>query len=140
LAVTAVSLGPFPAHAAPNLAAQADGKSVWDGVYSEEQNTRGEGISKASCVVCHGDGLTGTDLAPALLGKEFVAAWSGRSVGELYEKIYTTMPADSVGTLKPPQAADLVAHILKLNDFPSGASELGTEMATLNTIRIRSQK
>src|SRR5262245_9452147 len=69
----------------------AAGKSVSDGVYSDEQNRRGQGVAKASCISCHGDGLAGGDLAPALLGPDFLAAWSGRSLGELFEKIQTTM-------------------------------------------------
>jgi hypothetical protein len=50
------------------------------------------------------------------------------------------MPADAVGTLKPPQSADLVAYILKLNDFPTGATELGSDPAELKEIRIQSKK
>lgn len=124
--------------AAPQAA--AGGKTVWDGVYSDEQNKQGAKLSMASCVACHGDELTGTDMAPALLGPEFLGVWSGRSVGELFEKIHTTMPADAVGTLKPQQAADLVAYILKLNDFPTGATELGSDLTELKEIRIQSKK
>jgi hypothetical protein len=39
--------------------------------------------------------------------------------------------------LKPAQAADVVEYIFKLNDFPAGQTELGTEMAALNDIKIR---
>ena len=119
------------------IAAQAPGKSVWDGVYAEEQSKRGEELSKASCVSCHGEQLAGGDLAPAVQGQDFRAAWVGRSAGELFDKIRTTMPADSAGSLKPNQAADLVAYIFKLNDFPAGKTEIGTELPALNEIKIR---
>jgi mono/diheme cytochrome c family protein len=115
-------------------------KTVFDGVYTDAQSRRGEDMSKASCVSCHGEELAGSDLAPALLGDDFKGVWSGRTVAELYEKIHTTMPADRIGTLKPQQSADLVAYILKLNDFPSGTSDLGTETAALSAIRIRSKR
>ena len=116
------------------------GKTVWDGVYSDAQSTRGQDLSKASCVTCHGENLAGSDLAPGLQGDDFKAAWSGRTAAELFEKIQTTMPADRVGTLKPPQSADLVAFILKLNEYPAGSSELASEMPALQQIKITSKK
>jgi mono/diheme cytochrome c family protein len=116
------------------------GQSVWDAVYSKEQSRRGQELSKAGCVVCHGEGLAGSDLGPPLLGTDFISLWTGRSVGELYEKIHTTMPADAAGTLKPQQSADLTAYILELNDFPAGSNELGSEMAALNQIKISRAK
>jgi len=116
------------------------GKTVWDGVSSDAQSQRGQDLSKASCVTCHGEGLAGTDLAPALQGDDFKAAWSGRTAAELFEKIQTTMPADRVGTLKPPQSADLVAFIFKLNEYPAGTSELASEMPALQQIKITSKK
>jgi mono/diheme cytochrome c family protein len=122
------------------LQAPTSGTTVWDGVYSEEQHRRGRELARASCVTCHGDGLTGTETGPPLAGSDFVSAWSGRTAGELFEKIHTTMPADAVGSLKPEQAADLVAHIFKLNDFPAGTTELGSDLAVLKEIRIRSRK
>jgi mono/diheme cytochrome c family protein len=132
------TLNPSRAHASGGQAPA--GKSLSDGVYTDEQHRRGQSLGKTSCVSCHGEGLAGGDVGPALQGADFLAAWSGRSLGELFEKIQTSMPADAVGTLKPQQSADLVAHILKLNDFPAGSSELGPDMAALNEIKIRAQK
>jgi mono/diheme cytochrome c family protein len=121
------------------FSAQA-GKTAWDGVYSDAQSARGQELSKASCATCHGNELAGTDLAPALQGDDFKGAWSGRTAAELFEKIQTTMPADNVGTLKPPQSADLVAYILKSNGYPAGAAELASEMPALQQIKITSKK
>jgi len=120
--------------------AAANERTVWDGVYTDTQSKRGQEVSQASCVSCHGDELAGSDLAPALLGDDFKAAWSGRTAAELYETIHTTMPADRVGSLKPQQSADLVAYIFKLNDFPNGSTELASEMPALAQIRIRSKR
>jgi mono/diheme cytochrome c family protein len=118
----------------------ASGKTVWDGIYADAQSKRGEEVSKTSCVTCHGDGLAGSDLAPALQGDDFRAAWAGRSVGELFEKVQTTMPADNAGTLKPQQSADVLAYMLKINEYPTGTSELATEMAALQQIKITGKK
>jgi mono/diheme cytochrome c family protein len=126
--------------AAATIAGAQAGKTVWDGVYSDEQSKRGQDLSKASCVTCHGEELAGSDLAPALKGDDFKAAWVGRTAAELFEKIQTTMPADRVGTLKPPQSADLVAFILKLNEYPVGSSELVSEMPALQQIKITGKK
>lgn len=129
--------------AAVNTAAfsqAAGGKSVWDSVYSNEQSQRGEEISKKSCVSCHGEALAGSDLAPALQGEDFRGAWSGRTAAELFEKIQTTMPADQAGTLKPQESAELVAYMFKLNEYPAGATELASEMAALQQIKITGKK
>jgi S-disulfanyl-L-cysteine oxidoreductase SoxD len=116
------------------------GKTAWDGVYSDAQSKRGEDLSKTTCVSCHGNELAGSDLAPALQGDDFKGVWSGRTAAELFDKIQTTMPADKVGALKPPQSADLVAYILKANGYPAGASELASEMPALQQIKISSKK
>jgi mono/diheme cytochrome c family protein len=139
LLVAAVTM---PAGAAGRGGGQApsDGSTVLDGVYSEDQHRRGQELAKAFCAACHGDALAGTDSGPTLAGTDFIAVWSGMSVGDLFDKIQTTMPADAPGSLKPQQTADLVAHILKLNDFPAGTTELGSELAALKQIRIRSRK
>jgi S-disulfanyl-L-cysteine oxidoreductase SoxD len=118
----------------------AGSKTVWDGVYTDAQSSRGESVSKASCVSCHGDELAGSDLAPALQGNDFQGVWTGRAVAELFEKVHTTMPADRVGMLKPEQSADLVAYILKINGFPAGAGELASEMPALLQIKISSKR
>ena len=126
--------------AAATIAGAQAGQTVWDGVYSDAQSKRGQDFSKATCVSCHGENLAGSDLAPALQGDDFKAVWSGRTAAELFEKIQTTMPADRVGTLKPPQSADLVAFILKLNEYPAGSSELASEMPALQQIKITGKK
>jgi quinoprotein glucose dehydrogenase len=91
-------------------------------------------------VTCHGDELAGSDLAPALQGDDFRGVWSGRTAAELFDKIQTTMPADQAGSLKPEQSADLVAYMFKLNAYPAGASELASDMAALQQIKIASKK
>ena len=115
----------------------AQDKTTVDSIYTDDQSKRGEGISDGKCSVCHGDKLIGTDLAPGLQGDSFLSTWGGRTVGDLYEKIQSTMPADSPGTLNPQQTSDLLAYIFKLNKFPSGAGELAKEQAALKAIKIR---
>jgi mono/diheme cytochrome c family protein len=113
------------------------GKSTTDGVYSEAQATRGAALSTAQCQVCHGAKFEGTDVGPGLAGEDFRAAWNGRSLFELFDKIKATMPANAPGDLTNAQAADLVAHILKLNEYPTAAAELIGDKAALDQIKLR---
>jgi len=114
--------------------------SVWDGAYTTEQAKRGEPIYAKECGSCHGEALDGVGQAPALAGDDFKANWNGQTVGDLFEKIQTTMPAGSPGTLSRQQSAAIVAFILKSNGYPSGAKELPTDGESLTKIRIEAAK
>ena len=127
-----------PLRAATRAAALQD-RSTLDSVYSDDQSRRGESVSDGKCSVCHGEKLAGTDLAPGLQGDSFLSTWGGRTAGDLFEKINSTMPADTPGSLNPQQTSDIVAYIFKLNKFPSGASELAKEEAALKAIKIRAK-
>lgn len=100
--------------------------------YTEAQSTRGAEVSSKNCNVCHGEELKGSDLAPSLQGAEFVNAWAGKTMADLFEKIDTTMPANSPGSLKKEEVADVLAYILKLNHAAAGA-ELSKDPAVLKT-------
>ena len=124
-------------HQAP-AALPAASRVIWDGVYSEAQQKRGETIYGRECSTCHGETLKGGEGAPALTGADFSAHWDGQTVADLFDKIRLTMPAppEQPGKLTPPQDADVVAHILSANSFPAGTTELSTEIAQLKRIRM----
>jgi S-disulfanyl-L-cysteine oxidoreductase SoxD len=111
------------------------GKSVKDGVYTDAQAGRGQDLYGKQCSECHAPDLTGAG-GPALVGKDFLGVWGGMSVDELVEKIVTSMPSGSPGSLSRGQSADLVAFILKSNSFPAGSAELDSDAATLKAISI----
>src|SRR5918999_4190082 len=114
----------------------AQDRSVNDGVYTEEQAKRGEAFYKEQCATCHGDNLEGSGPMPPLAGKDFLTNWSGKSVGDLFEKTHTTMPATAPGTLTPAQAADIVAHLLATGKYPAGSTELSSKVEELMAIKI----
>jgi len=118
----------------------AQGKSTLDGVYTAAQGERGAALAKESCEVCHGEKFAGADMGPGLQPADFKAAWVGRPASELFDKIIQTMPANEPGSLTPAKSADLVAYILKLNDYPAGAGELPSDMAALKQIVIAEKK
>src|SRR5437879_7706810 len=72
--------------------APAETRSVWDGVYTEEQAKRGEEVYQKECAACHGDMLTGGESAPPLTGGAFQANWNGLSLSDLFDRIRKTMP------------------------------------------------
>lgn len=115
-------------------------RSVWDGVYTEEQSKRGERAYADSCANCHTAGLTGSQVVPALVGVDFLTKWNGSMVGELLELVRTTMPQDGPGSLSPAQYADVLAFMLNKNKFPGGKIELPADLDGLKTIRIDALK
>ena len=121
------------------LIAQTE-RSVWDGVYTEPQDRRGEELYSKECASCHGLSLNGGESAPPLTGGEFLSNWSGLTAGDLFDRIRVSMPADRPGHLSRQQTADILAHIFSVNQFPSGASELDTRSEVLKQIHIDASK
>ena len=110
-------------------------KTVKDGVYTDAQASRGEGLYGQQCAACHSGDLSGSG-APALAGADFLGSWNKTPVADLVDKIATSMPSSSPGSLSRDQATDLVAFILKSNKFPAGPGELASDAPTLKTINI----
>ena len=140
--VAAALLVPFAAilvlHA--TLHAQPPTKSVWDGIYTEEQATRGKALYSTECASCHGAELTGGEMAPGLAGGEFISGWDGLTVGDLFERIRISMPQNAPGSLSGQQNADILAFILSANKYPTGTSELSNQAMILKTIKFEAKK
>ena len=115
-------------------------RSVWDGVYTEEQARRGEALYLQQCSNCHGQGLEGADMTPALTGLAFTANWDGLTLGDLSERIRITMPADRPGSLARQQTADILTYLLIFNKFPAGETELPREVQALKQILFQASK
>ncbi len=113
--------------------------SVWSGVYTEAQAKRGESTANKACSSCHGADLMGGEAGPALVGLEFLGNWNQQSLGDLFDRIHSTMPADAPGSLSLSDTADIVARVLQLNKFPVGQKDLPTDIAALGQIKIESQ-
>jgi len=130
LAAIALGAGLLP----PSARAQATtSQSIWDGVYTDAQAARGAGQYGQHCAVCHGPAAEGSFVVPPLTG-EFIADWTGTNLADLYDKIQTTMPLNAPGTLRPANTADILAYLLKVNNFPAGQKELGAALAELGAI------
>jgi len=126
------------AGAATQMGAQQ--KTVWDGVYTEEQAKRGADAYDKDCSSCHQADLAGDGFAPGLAGPEFAAAWEGLSVGDLLERIRISMPPSDPNSVSTAAKADIIAHLLKVNRFPAGKTELPSEGDALKQIQYKANK
>jgi mono/diheme cytochrome c family protein len=108
------------------IRAQEPARTVDDGVYSEEQATRGASSYDTSCSGCHRPDLGGAN-GPALRGERFARIFAGKDLKTLYTKIATTMPRGAAASLGDAVYLDIVAHVLKENGFPAGGGELTAE-------------
>lgn len=104
--------------------ALSQSKTVWDGIYTATQAERGEVLYQEWCASCHSPDLSGGDLAPGLAGGEFVWNWSGLTVGQLFERLRISMPQENPSAVTRKQKADILAFMLRANDFPVGEQEL----------------
>ena len=111
------------------------GQSIWDGVFTEAQATRGMGRYAVSCATCHSEDLLGGS-GPALVGESFMQRWDGTTVADMLQTVRQTMPQDSPDSLGAPGYTDLLTYLLKSNGVPAGAAELSPDVAALQRVRI----
>jgi cytochrome c5 len=107
-------------------------KTVWDGVFSEDQARRGRASYNASCATCHRTDLTGYE--NALKGQKFMDRWREDALESLYSNIKRSMPRNAPGTLETATYLDIVAYILEQNGFPAGAWDLSPD--NLKSIQV----
>jgi len=113
-----------------SIGAQA-AKTTNDGVYSTSQAGRGQALFQSICTTCHG--------TERFTGPEFVSAWSGKPLAELFKAVQT-MPEDNPGSLSAQQYGDVIAYFLSLNKFPAGSEELKGEADALAKIEMQAPK
>jgi mono/diheme cytochrome c family protein len=112
-------------------AAQSE-RSVWDGVYTEEQATRGQATFGAICAACH-------DVAD-FSNPSFLQGWEASTVLDLFQLVQKTMPMDNPGSLRPQDYADVISYVFRANRIPAGKDELDTDAEHLKLIRITQKK
>jgi alcohol dehydrogenase (cytochrome c) len=112
------------------------GRTVWDGIYTAQQAERGRIDYMQSCAPCHAEDLRGKGDAPSLVAESFAFLWADRSVGELLEQTRTRMPTDRPNSLPTQSYRDIVAFLLRANEFPPGTQDLDPDTDTLDRILI----
>ena len=135
---------PPPTHSAEKAEAQAGpaagGRTIWDGVFTDEQAGRGQKTYAVSCAPCHKTDLLGDSGTPALAGADFFSRFGGSSIDDLVKTIRASMPQDAPDSLGTPAYVDLVGYVLKANGGPAGSAELSQDSAALKTIQITNPK
>jgi mono/diheme cytochrome c family protein len=106
------------------LTAAAQTKTVWDGVYTEQQADRGAVSFAASCARCHSSEPNAGEEGRALAGAPFWESFRESTVDHLLDFVSKSMPNGAGGTLSANTYADLVAFILSRNGLPTGSAEL----------------
>jgi S-disulfanyl-L-cysteine oxidoreductase SoxD len=101
-------------------------KSVKTGVYTAAQADRGQALFRSKCASCHAPNRFTDDL--------FYTSFAGKRLWEMFDVISDTMPEDDPGSLKKEEYADVIAYLLKLNNFPAGAAELPIDKDALSAI------
>jgi quinoprotein glucose dehydrogenase len=100
--------------------------SIWDGVFTEAQVSRGSVAFEQGCLSCHDSqagGAGGHGPAPSLIGAQFRERWSYSYLADLYNAIRYTMPLAAPNSLSAEEYADLTAYLLARNGYPTGDSE-----------------
>jgi mono/diheme cytochrome c family protein len=101
-------------------------KSVKTGVYTVAQADRGQSLYRSKCASCHAPNRFTDDL--------FYTTFAGKPLWDMFDVISDSMPEDNPGSLKKEEYADVIAYLLKLNNFPTGATELPVDKDALSAI------
>lgn len=115
----------------PTLKAQSkerEAKTIWEGVYTREQATRGERVARADCLVCHSVSEWSTS--------NLLRPWVGRPILDWYDNLRMTMPYDAPGRLTRDEYAQVIAYMLSLNDAPEGDTPLPSDVDGLMQILV----
>jgi mono/diheme cytochrome c family protein len=112
----------------PIAIAQDTLRTTQSGVFTEDQANRGKQTFASICGSCH--------TPSSESGDAFDSKWKDHPLSDLFTYIGTQMPQSDPGSLDPGVTIDVVAYMLKLNEMPSGTTELTPDTVALKTIRI----
>ena len=132
-ALACFGLGPGAWSLEP-VAVAAQEKTVEQGVYTTAQAARGAKTFETNCTGCHRE-PGGT--APILAGERFTKTFGDATLQTVFTTIKTTMPRNAPGTLTDAEYTDIVAHLLRINSYADGMSELA--LADMPGIKIPGQ-
>lgn len=106
----------------------SNGDEAW---YTDEQAETGAEDYSASCASCHGDdGMGDPPLADGALEGSFDTVWA------LFDYTSTEMPQDEPGALDEETYVNITAHLLALNDYPSGDEELTADEDAMSDMSL----
>ena len=104
------------------------------GPFNAAQVEAGRATFAGTCMVCHGDTMSGLGEAPGLAGRGFMVTFGAHSAKDLFDTIKAEMPFGAAGTLSDEQYTNLVAFILHANGARTGT----TALTPTSAVRISS--
>src|SRR5690606_25016727 len=123
------------AKAAAEAAANGAPKTIFDGVFTDEQAERGKKLYTEFCATCHGSRAGGGPAAPAIIGSS-IDVREGSSLFDFFSFITAAMPPDDPGVLRDREYGDVLAYVLSLHGAPAGEVELPHDEDALSNIEI----
>ena len=116
----------------------ASGGTVWDGVFTDVQASRGEAAYGRSCAACHKEDLLGSGTAPALAGEAFFRRWNESTVDDVVQTMRSSMPQEAPNSLEAQVYVDIMTYLLKASGSPAGSRELTADRDRLKLVRVTS--
>jgi cytochrome c5 len=98
------------------------------GFYSVAQAQRGLRVFRRLCSECH--------YPNEFRGDDFEWDWRRQTVWDLYRTMTRTMPEDDPGGLPDQTYADVIAYILRINEYASGDGELVADREQMEKIPL----
>ena len=132
--------GPRLVPPAPGATAQDTGRTIWDGVFTEAQASRGQRGYAQACARCHAEDLLGSSTAPALVGQPFFARFDRSTADDVTQTIKQTMPQEAPDSLGAEAYVDIVSYLFKANGGPAGAAELTADRARLRQVLVTAKE
>jgi mono/diheme cytochrome c family protein len=114
----------------------ASGNTVWDGVFTDAQASRGEAAYARSCAACHKEDLLGGGTAPALAGEAFFRRWNEGTLDDVVQTMRSSMPQEAPNSLGAQVYVDIITYLLKASGSPTGSGELTTDRDRLKRVRV----
>lgn len=112
----------------------ADGTTIryarTDGIFTRGQAFRGERRFQQVCAACH---------QTAEITRLWLRAGMHETAADFFTRISTTMPDGNPGSLMASDYADIMAFVLRANDFPEGEDELPADPARLEQLLLRAR-
>lgn len=113
--------------------AQAEPRTVRDGVFSAAQVQRGQRIFKTICVNCHEiEEFTGPGA--------YLEEHDGKPLWDTFDFIWSNMPDDDPSSLQPGEYAAVLAYLFSVYGLPTGDADLPIDRKALELITITRPK
>src|SRR5262245_28037529 len=121
IALTLIVFTLFSEPVAAAATQQTAAKTVWSGVYTDEQAARGKLEYAQHCQRCHGIDLTDSR---EIVGAKFLERWREDRLDTLFNYVKVAMPRGNGGSLTDDTYILIFSYVLARNGFPAGNETL----------------